>query len=165
MDPSEFTLRGPDDFVRLDRLCAGLSTEFFHWLQGDGGGALPPERATPLAHAADRYLRDFVVDCKETGPSDADPSLVRQYLGNWYVVCTLAPSHGEIDRIAEALRRLYAFLRERGLVSERTAGAVDAILGEPGFFHERLEAFWDLTPEKIGEWRAVDDYRSPRRHD
>ncbi|MDF1523322.1 MAG: hypothetical protein P1P87_10945, partial [Trueperaceae bacterium] len=47
-----------------------------------------PEGAGALAHAADRYLRDFVVDIRETGPADADPCLPRDYLANWYIIHT-----------------------------------------------------------------------------
>jgi len=156
-----YLLRGPDDFLRLDTLCAELLQGFAAWLRGEGGG-LAPREAGALAHAADRYLRDFVVDCKETGPADEDPSLVRQYLANWYIIHTLYPTHEEIDRILAALRRLYAYLAREGLVGEATRAAVERSLADPAFFHDRLEAFWDLTPEDIDAWRSVDDYR-PRR--
>jgi hypothetical protein len=77
---------GSGDFVRLDPLCAELLRDFFRWLQTRGNGRLPAERAGALAHAADRYLRDFVVDVAEAGPADAEPSLPRRYLANWYIV-------------------------------------------------------------------------------
>ena len=158
---ARYLLQGPDDFVRLDTLCAELLQGFAAWLRGEGGG-LPPEEAGALAHAADRYLRDFVVDCKETGPADEDPTLVRQYLANWYIIHTLYPTHEEIDRIIAALRRLYAYLARVGLVGEATRAAVERSLADAAFFHDRLESFWDLTPEGIDAWRSVDDYR-PRR--
>ena len=157
---SEFLLRGPDDFVRLDNLCLELLQDFARWLRDEAGE--PPERAGALARAADRYLRDFVVDCKETGPADEDPTLVRQYLGNWYIIHTLYPSHEEIDQILDALRRLYAYLEVRGILPPRTRKAVHRMLLDGAFFHERLEAFWALTPEGIDAWRAVDDYRLRR---
>lgn len=162
MDPREFTLRGPGDFVRLDTRCADLLTAFFRWLQGEAGGGLPPDRASALAHAADRYLRDFVVDIKQTGPTDADPTLPRQYVGNWYLIHTLEPTHAEIDRILDALTRLYAFLAAEGLATPETARAVAETLAHPPFFYQRLESFWDLEPDEIEPWRAVDDYRRRR---
>jgi len=156
----EFLLKGSDDFVRLDNLCLDLLRDFARWLREEAGESA--ERAGALARAADRYLRDFVVDCKETGPADEDPTLVRQYVGNWYVIHTLYPTHEEIDLILEALRRLYAYLEVRGILPCRTREAVHQMLSDGAFFHERLEAFWALTPEGIDAWRAVDDYR-PRR--
>jgi O-acetyl-ADP-ribose deacetylase (regulator of RNase III) len=162
MDPTvrnEFTLRGRDDFVRLDTLCASLLRRFFEWMQAREGGMSPPGRASVLVHAADRYLRDFVVDIKERGPADQDSTLVRQYLGNWYIIHTLTPSHEEIDRIAEALQRLYAYLAEAQIVSRATADSVAQALRSTDFFHARLEAFWNLTPDTIPVWRQVDDYR------
>jgi hypothetical protein len=159
MDRAAYSLRGLDDFLRLDQECARLLEEFARWLGTPAGGSLPAGRAGVLAQAADRYLRDFVVDIKETGPDDEDPSLVRQYLGNWYVIHTLSPNHEEIDRIALALRSLYAFLEERQIAAPGTARAVARILQAPDFFHRRLEDFWELTPETIPAWRAVDEYR------
>lgn len=160
-DRGDFTLKGPDDFLRLDTLCAELLRAFCEWMQQPEAGGLSPKHAGTLAHAADRYLRDFVVDIKETGPADEDVTLVRQYLGNWYVVNTLAPSHAEIDRISQALSLLYAYLARENIVSEFTWRAVAQSLSDAEFFHRRLEQFWDLNPGAILGWREVDDYRRP----
>ena len=163
-DPAEFALAGPDDFLRLDTRCQDLLRDFFAWLQEAEGGSLGPEEASPLAYAADRYLRDFVVDIQETGPADGDPTLPRQYLGNWYIIHTLVPTHEEMDRIREALTQLYRFLEERYLIPAETTTAVTAALTDAAFFRDRLESFWDLEPDEISGWRSVDDYRArPRR--
>ncbi|MHB8764230.1 MAG: hypothetical protein ACYDA8_07850 [Deferrisomatales bacterium] len=161
-DPCDYTLRGPDDFVRLDQLCAELLQGFRDWLQTPAGGAAEPRHAGALAHAADRYLRDFVVDIAETGPADADPGLGRQYLGNWYIVHTLVPTHEQVDLILEALRRLYPYLEQVGVLTPGAARAGAEALADGGFFHDRLEAFWGLTPDDIAAWRAVADYRRRR---
>ncbi len=161
-EPREFTLAGPDDFVRLDRRCAELLREFFAWLQTPEGGEHPPEVAGRFAHDGDRYLRDFVVDFQETGPADADPTLPRQYLGNWYIVHTLTPTHEEMERIALALGRLYRFLAEQGIVPDDTASAVREAVADREFFRQRLQTFWDLAPDAIPSWRSVDDYRRRR---
>ncbi|MFU8855631.1 MAG: hypothetical protein ACNA8S_01370 [Deferrisomatales bacterium] len=158
-DPAEFFLAGPDDFLRLDGRCADLLRDFFEWLQGEEGGGLRAEEASALAHAADRYLRDFVVDILETGPADADPTLPRRYLGNWYIIHTLAPTHEEMERIRGALTRVYRFLPERGLLAQAAAAAAARNLADPEYFRARLEEFWDLTPDTVPTWRAVDDYR------
>jgi len=158
-DESEFTLRGADDFVRLDQRCLELLREFFAWLQEPGGGRAEPQHAARLAHAADRYLRDFVVDIMETGPADADPTLPSRYLANWYVIHTLEPTHAELDLIREALSRLYPFLTQREIVPAQTSEAVLGALADGEFFRARLEAFWELTPDAIAAWRAVHDYR------
>lgn len=158
-DPAEFALAGPDDFLRLDGCCADLLRDFFDWLQGEEGVGLRAEEASALAHAADRYLRDFVVDILETGPADGDPALPRQYLANWYIIHTLAPTHEEMEQIREALTRVYRFLAVRGLLAQDAAAAAARNLADPGYFRNRLEEFWDLAPEAIPAWRAVDDYR------
>jgi hypothetical protein len=155
-------LAGPDDFVRLDRLCAEVLGDFFAWLQSPQGGGISPEAASQLAHAADRYLRDFVVDILESGPADPDPTLPRRYLGNWYIVNTLTPTHEEIDRILEALCRLYLYLEREGVLGPAEVQGVLHALEDGDFFHRRLEAFWDLKPEGVGAWREVEDYRVRR---
>jgi hypothetical protein len=104
-------------------------------------------------------LRDFVVDIRESGPAAADSALGRQYLGNWYIIHTLAPTHEEIDHIREALTRLFSFLAREGIVLEATARGIKQELVRARFFHGRLEDFWSLTGERIPAWRAVDDYR------
>jgi len=162
-DPAEFALAGPDDFLRLDTRCVELLLDFFAWLQREEGGSLEPETASHFAHAADRYLRDFVVDIQETGPADADPTLPRQYLGNWYIIHTLVPTHEEMERIREALASLYRFLHVRGLMPAETTAAVADALSDAAFFRNRLESFWDLNPDDIAAWRDVEDYRT-RRH-
>lgn len=157
--PSELLLQGPDDFLRLDGVCVGLLRGLFAWLQAPEGGSYPPEEASRLAHAADRFVRDFVVDIMETGPADADAGLPSRYLANWYIIHTLAPTHEEVDLIRAALERWYRFASDRGILPRASADAVAAALADGSFFHERLESFWDLTPEGIPAWRAVHDYR------
>lgn len=159
---ADFALRGPGDFVRLDGLCAELLGDFYGWLQASEGGGLGPVDASPLAHGADRYLRDFVVDVRETGPSDADPGLPRQYLANWYIVNTLEPSHAEIDLILRALQLLYRYLGSTGVLDPGDARAVVETLEDAEIFHRRLEDFWNLTPDGVPAWRAVADYRKSR---
>ncbi|MBE0617831.1 MAG: hypothetical protein IH608_07895, partial [Proteobacteria bacterium] len=109
------------------------------------------------------YLRDFVVDILETGPADADPGLPRQYLGNWYIIHTLVPTHEEMEEIGAALGTLYSFLAARCIQPQATADAVRELLADRTFFQERLEAFWDLAPDAIPGWRSVADYRRQRR--
>jgi hypothetical protein len=152
-------LDDPDDFVRLDGLCVELLREFYGWLQAPGGEALSPAEASPLAHAADRFLRDFLVDFLERGPADADPAAARQYVGNWYVVHTLNPTHREIDVILRSLQLLSRYLAEEGIVTEEVSRSARDDLSGEAHFHKRLEDFWELTSEGIPVWRAVDDYR------
>lgn len=145
--------------MRLDRACAELLKAFCAWLLTPDGGSRQPEEAGSLAHAADRYLRDFAVDIAETGPADAPAALPRRYLANWYIVHTLQPTHAEIDIIREALLRLQDYLAAQGLVGAEQAAAARESLADEAYFHRRLEEFWDLSPEGVLPWRSVDDYR------
>jgi len=159
-DRNPYTLQNLGDFVRLDALCHQLLREFVVWLQEEQ--KLEPAQAGDMAHAADRYLRDFVVDIKETGPADADPTLVRQYLGNWYIIHTLEPTPEEIDHLAVSLLHLQRYLSARGILTPTAAAAAAEHLRETRFYHQRLAEFWELTPDEIAGWRGVDDYRRGR---
>lgn len=158
MTDTTYTLQGTADLVRLDGACHGLLKQFVGWLQ-QAPQDLPAGEAGELTHAADRYLRDFLVDILETGPADADPTLVRRYLGNWYIIHTLEPSTQEMDRITRTLDLLYHFLAERGILDPAGAQRVRFQLRNRDYYHQRLETFWELTPDTIAPWRAVDDYR------
>jgi len=159
----EFRFRGGNDFERLDRLCAELLRGFYRWLQEASGGGLSPEEASPLAHGADRYLRDFLVDILEAGPADADGDTARQYVGSWYIINTLSPTHAEVELILRSLWLLYRYLEVEGIVDEGTCASAQEDLADAAFFRERLEAFWNLTPEGISAWRSVADFRRKKR--
>lgn len=158
----DLRFREPSDFVRLDGLCGELLREFAPWLQERE--EFSAQETAQLTRAADRYLRDFLVDIQERGPADADSASVRQYLGNWYVVNTLIPTHDEIDVILRSLRHLHHFLAETGIADPDPHRELEAVLSNAAFFHRRLEEFWSLTPEGIPAWRAVDDYRRRPGH-
>lgn len=148
-----------DAFVAFDRESHDLLREYHRWLLSADGPALEAREAGDLAHAADRYLRDFVVDILELPPLATDAEAVRSYLANWYPINTLTPTHDEIDRIARALSLLHRFLAATGRIALETDKAARDALASTAFYHQRLESFWDLTPEAIAPWRAVCDYR------
>jgi hypothetical protein len=147
------------EFIAPDRNAQKMLGEFFNWLKDDKG--LTPQDASELAHAADRYLRDFVVDIMAIQPEETSAKLVRMYLGNWYIVNTLTPTLKEIELIARALELLHAHAAITGKITAECATEASATAKDPTPFKERLEQFWDLTPEGIDSWREVDDYRKP----
>lgn len=144
-------------FVEKDARCVELLASFYEWLKAPEGRGLAPEKASPLANDADRYLRDFLVDILERDAGGSTPATVTGYLGNWYIVNTLIPTHEEIDRIAGALAFLHEFAALKGVVGSGAADGVTSLLADPTHFHERLEEFWDLTPEAIPTWKSLDD--------
>jgi 8-oxo-dGTP pyrophosphatase MutT (NUDIX family) len=148
-----------EEFVARDRYAAALLRRFFGWMTAPAGGGLDPLTAGTFAHDADRYLRDFVVDLLEQPPERSGEAAVRSYLGNWYIIHTLEPSHVEIDRIAGALRLFHRWAAQSGILSEEAARKTEDVLRDPAFLHQRLDAFWELTPERIAAWRDVYDYR------
>jgi len=148
------------DFLARDRRCAEMLRAFHGWLKTPEGGALEPLHAGAMAHAADRYLRDFLADIGEEEPEGSNLAWVRRYLGNWYIIHTLEPSAAEIDVIAEALTRLHDFAAKTRRIPASDAREVEEALADPSFFVARLDAFFALTPERISAWREVDDYRN-----
>ncbi len=146
------------DFVEKDNRCHEMLGEYFQWLQAPQGGELEPKRASDMGHAADRYLREYVVDIMELAPEALGPSLALSYLGNWYIVNTLIPSHEEVDLIAEALSRFHEWAAKEGVINPAIAEKVIAVLAEAERFHQRLEQFWELTPEEVEKWLMAEDY-------
>lgn len=147
------------DFFEMDTEAMELLGAFFEWLKAEDGEGLPPAKASPLAHDADRYLRDFLVEFMEARPKATSALLVFSYLGNWYPVNTLEPSHGEIDRIADALSRLHRYLAAKGIIAYAAGVEVVELLARSEIFHDRLESFWALTPDQVEGWREVGEYR------
>lgn len=148
-----------DRFVALDHACQELLAIFFPWLSTPAGGGMTPEEASPLAHAADRYLRDFLVDILERPLETSDAGTVRSYLSNWYIIHTLTPTVEEVCLIARALGALHRFGAIKGVFAAPIAREVEALTADPAGFVARLEAFWAMRPEEVEDWRAVEDYR------
>ncbi|PLX41173.1 MAG: hypothetical protein C0608_06830 [Deltaproteobacteria bacterium] len=146
-------------FTQMDADASALLVEYYEWLQDKEGKGLTPEAASPLAHAADRYLRDFLVDIMETPAKASSASHIRCYIGNWYPINTLEPSHDDIDLIATSLLFLHQWGEGAGKIEAATLGEVANLLESTQYFHQRLEKFWALTPEEVTEWRRENDYR------
>jgi hypothetical protein len=145
------------EFIALDDSAKEMLGAYYEWLKDDQ--QLSPEEASAFAHAADRYLRDFVVDIMAQHPSQTSPALVKAYLGNWYIIHTLTPTLEEIELIAKALALLHIHAAHTGVIAKEHADTTSALLKDPSFFKTRLEDFWDLTPEGIDNWREINDYR------
>lgn len=151
------------EFVLLDQRARALLGEFYGWLKSQEGTGLPAEEASALAHHADRYLRDFLVDILETEPEKSSLAAVRSYLGNWYIINTLEPTFAQMEEIAKALLLYHRWANLKGLVDMATLGEVEKALLDKKFFTGRLESFWELDEKGITAWREVDDYRRPSR--
>jgi hypothetical protein len=145
------------EFIELDNSAKEMLGAYYEWLQSDQG--ISPEEASPMAHAADRYLRDFVVDIMAVPPSETSPALVRAYLGNWYPIHTLTPTLEEVALIAKALELLHTQAALTGTIAKEHAEQTTKLLSDPAYFKKRLQEFWDLTPDAIDNWRQADDYR------
>lgn len=146
-------LKSFEGFVALDRQCENLLGEFYEWLKSPDGADLLPEKASPLAHEADRYLRDYLVEIRELPPEATSAETAAFYLGNWYIVNTLTPTHDEVLKIARSLALLHRRFGELGIIPRETAEAAIKVLEDAGRFSIRLEEFWSLTPENAAIWR------------
>jgi len=162
MDKDKYALQHMNDFMRLDAECAALLKEFCRWLQTPEGGNASPLEAGKLAHAADCYLRNFVVDIKETGPSDGNPALARQYLSNWLILNALTPNAEELESASASVKALYKYLCGINIISESSLTEIIEEIPDAEYLSERLSQFEELTPESAVLWRSVDDYRNNR---
>ena len=152
-------------FVELDNQCRELLGNFYEWMKAPHGAGLKEQEASDLAHAADRYLRDFVVDIKELPPTKSDISTVRQYLGNWYPINTLEPSHEEVDRISKALALFHGWAKSGDILD---CGVSDGVIEleqsyrlplTPAIFAASSQAQASAT----GDWRNHSGQQLARR--
>lgn len=153
------------EFFEMDSAAMETLGRFFKWLQTPQGGGVEARQASVLAHDADRYAREFLIEVRETPIAGTGAEHVASYLGNWWIINTLTPTVEEQARISLALAALHRYLASEGLITSAALKEAEKNLGDAGRFKKRLGDFWELTPEGIDAWRAVDDYRrTPKLH-
>ncbi len=149
VDKDEFNLYAQGDFLRVDNLCRDLLLRFYEQLQEEG---LTPEEATVLAGGADYYVRNFVVDFKSFNLFDEFPGLVRQFAGNWFIINTLEPEIGQLDRLLRGVRAFYGFLHGHGLISQGYMRTVDKECGDLAFYENRIASYWEIKGDGYAAW-------------
>lgn len=147
------------EFFEMDSAAMETLGRFFKWLQTSEGGDHEAKTASALSHDADRYAREFLIEVRETPIAGTGAAHVASYLGNWWIINTLTPTEEEQARIALALTALHRYLASEGMITGAASKEAEKILADSDRFKKRLEDFWELTPEGIDAWRAVDDYR------
>ncbi|HWI41308.1 MAG TPA: hypothetical protein VNX25_07445 [Verrucomicrobiae bacterium] len=149
LNRENFTIRSTDDLLRVDQLCQGLLRRFYDTLVQDG---IPPQEATPLAAAADYYVRDYLVDSRMKNVFEEKRGLVRQFAATWYIIRTIEPKLEELTVSLEGIREWYRFLHRLDLISAPHLAAVEQECDDLDFYRRRIEAFWDITGDGYMAW-------------
>jgi len=145
----DFTLRTPEDDLRVDNLCSDLLRRWFDRLLENG---LPPEQASSLARSADYFLRDFVIDFRRGNIFDERPGFVRQFAATWYIVRTLEPNREELESHLEGVREFYRYAAGAGLVSQELLDAVERECVDLDYYARRIDSFWEITGDGYTAW-------------
>lgn len=148
-NPVDFTLRGDDDFVRVDSLCRDLLRAFFHSLLG---GGLPPRVATERARSADLFVRDFVVDHLMENPFMMDGMTVRRFAATWYVTSVPEPSIRELATHLEGVESFARHLHDDGYMESARLERIVAASRDLDYYSSRIESYWELTAERYRAW-------------
>ena len=149
VDKREFVPATLEDEVRVDKLCSDLLHRFYNESMAAG---LSPEEATALASSADYFIRDFVVSIKNRSIFEETPGIVRQFAGNWYIVNTLEPNAGEIEKYLTGIREFYRFLYGHQLISLKFLQAIEAECADLDYYVGRIDSFWNITGDGYFAW-------------
>ena len=145
----EFRLGSLEDELRVDGLCRKLLMRFYFQLLEDG---ISPDQATLLANSADYFIRDFAVAIKERNIFDERPGLVRQFVGNWYIVNTLEPNDAELSRHLAGITAFYQFLRSRALISAAFLDRIERECADRDYYAGRIASFWAIKGDGYLAW-------------
>lgn len=149
IEKNEFDVHTLDDEIRVDALCSDLLRLFYrHLLEIN----IPEGEATSMASGADYFTRDFMVARRQKNILDAEPGIVRQFAGNWYITNTLEPNIRELCGHLEGVRAFYGFLHERGFISDELLLAIEKECDDSDYYKERIESFWEIRGDGYFAW-------------
>ncbi|GAB4295350.1 MAG: hypothetical protein Fur0034_03900 [Desulfuromonadia bacterium] len=148
-DPAEFTLRGDDDFLRVDSLCHSLLREFHHALVASGG---VPVEATERARSADLFVRDFVVDHLQENPFMIDGVTVVRFAASWYVTSAAEPNMKELAIHLKGVEAFARYLHECGHMDSARLHRIVAAAADLPYYESRLDSYWELTAAEYRRW-------------
>jgi len=148
-DPADFTLRGEDDFLRVDTLCRSLLLDFYESLVASG---TPPVDATERARSADLFVRDFVVDHLKENPFMIDDLTVTRFAATWYVTSTPEPDMGELSTHLKGVESFARYLHDDGYMDAGRLQRILAAVADLPYYESRLESYWNLTADTYRQW-------------
>jgi len=147
-----FDIDGLQDEIRADRLCQQLLRRFAADLAT--GAGLPPAEAGALAHGADYFLREFMIDDRRENPFRLRAGRVRQFADTWYIIRNLEPNLAELTDLLEGVMAAYHYFGEQGLVSTDLAQQVRGECEDLEFYRERIESFWAIEEGGYPAWES-----------
>jgi hypothetical protein len=163
INKNDFTPGTAEDDLRVDHLCKRLLMNFYNALLADG---LSPDEATELANGADYFIRDFVVDFKSLNLFAAQPGIVRQFAGNWYIVNTLEPDIRQLARHLSGIKAFYRFLCDQQLISADYLNTIEKECDDLACYGSRIDSFWKIEGDGYLAWErecSLKESRTPAR--
>lgn len=148
--PEDFNIDDLTDEVRVDGLCRTLLKHFHHHLHNSGD--FGQREAGSLAHGADYFLRDFVIDCSRSNIFLVTAAHVRGFAGNWYIHRNLEPNISELTSILCGITEFYRFCAVCSWVSASDSEEISLACSELDYYRQRIDSFHDLVGDDYEEW-------------
>lgn len=146
----DFDFETLDDELRVDDLCRNLLRQFYTYLQQQLG--LTPAKASELAYSADYYVRDYLLDFLRSNILRPEPSQLRRFAGNWYIVKNLEPEYSVLERHLMAVGAFYGFLAASGMITQEDLLSVESELSDRDYYRARIESFLKIKGEGLEAW-------------
>ena len=151
INPKDFDISDLTDEIRVDSMCQKLLKHFHRHVLCSGNN-LSEREAGALAHGADYFVRDFVIDGLRINIFTLTAKHVRGFAGNWYIHRTLEPNTIELESILRGTAEFYRFCADCGWVSAPVSEEICAACSDLDYYRLRINSFHDLTGDDYVDW-------------
>lgn len=146
----EFNIGDLADEVRVDGLCRTLLQQFHDHLLNSG--EVTRHQAGSMAHGADFFLRDFVIDCLRSNIFSVTEAQVRGFAGNWYIHRTLEPNAAELTAILGGVAAFYRYCADLKWVSGCDCDGISSACSDLDYYQQRIDSFHALAGDDYLAW-------------
>lgn len=123
---------------------------FYEYLKNKGlKESTAGKRTDSAAFFIMKYL--FVYD-DVTNILEVSEDTIRKFLGNWYIRKCWNPSFRGIKSYLKAISDFYAFLKDKGFISEEQLGEIKDVCKDEAWFEMRLRTYFEAQGDDFYEW-------------
>ena len=148
--PETYIIKSLEDEIRADQNCKELLKDFLLNLLKDK--SITPLEAGSIASGADYYLRDFMIDNRQTNIFEISPELVQSFAGNWYIINTLEPNMEELSSILTGISYFYSYCAKKKIILMTMAEKVIKGCNQHDYYRQRIENFHNLSGDDYFAW-------------
>lgn len=98
----------------------------------------------------------FFVYANEISILETNETVIRKFLGNWYIRKNWSPNIKEIKEILSALFDFFEFLKSRNLIAEKQFESIINTCKDKDWFEKRLKTYKTAKGDNFREW--IEEY-------